>query len=59
MENLTFDYFNKNVTDNLPGHLGLNVTKVALGRMEMELEVKKKTSGNQWIFACSDYCCTC
>lgn len=42
MENLTFDYFNENVTENLPGHLGLNVTKVARGRMEMELEVEKK-----------------
>jgi 1,4-dihydroxy-2-naphthoyl-CoA hydrolase len=33
---------NKNVMENLPGHLGLNVTKAARGRMEMEMEVQKK-----------------
>jgi 1,4-dihydroxy-2-naphthoyl-CoA hydrolase len=42
MENLTSEYFNVNVSENLPGLLGLNVTKVGRGSMELELEVKKK-----------------
>lgn len=42
MENLTFGYFNENALENLPGHLGLIVTKVACGHMEMELEVEEK-----------------
>lgn len=42
MENLTSEYFNDNVTDKLPGLLGLNVTKVGHGSMELELEVEGK-----------------
>ena len=42
MENLTSEYFNENVTENLPGFLGLIVTKVGRGNMELELEVEKK-----------------
>ncbi len=42
MENLNPEYFNENVTEKLPGLLGLNVTKVGRGSMELELEVEKK-----------------
>lgn len=42
MENLTSEYFNENVTENLPGLLGMNVTKVGSGSIELELEVEKK-----------------
>ena len=42
MEPLTSDYFNTTVTENLPGLLGLNVTKVGRGSMELELDVKTK-----------------
>lgn len=42
MENLTSEYFNDNVIDKLPGLLGLKVTKVGRGSMELELEVERK-----------------
>jgi len=42
MENLTSEYFNVNVTEKLPGLLGLNVTRVGRGSTELELEVERK-----------------
>jgi 1,4-dihydroxy-2-naphthoyl-CoA hydrolase len=42
MKNLTPEYFNINVTEKLPGLLGLNVTKVGSGSIELELEVEEK-----------------
>lgn len=42
MENLTPEYFNSDVTEKLPGLLGLNVTKIGRGSIELELEVEKK-----------------
>ena len=42
MENFTSEYFNGNVTEKLPGLLGLNVTKVGRGSMVLELEVERK-----------------
>lgn len=42
MNKLTPEYFNDAVTDKLPGLLGVKVTKVGDGNMELELEIEKK-----------------
>ena len=42
MEKLTPDYFNGAVTERLPGCLGVLVSKVGNGCMELELEIERK-----------------
>ena len=37
---LTPEHFNRLGADRLPGHLGLVITEIAVGRVRAELEVK-------------------